>query len=554
MKQHYLTTFFSTLTLLAGVNTAYSQYEDKPRPEKWESLIEGGAFKDRLLPMQGDVLTSENIWGWEGVKPRYIDNGLEDNKWSYWGGNIFKGDDGKYHLFACGWLESSPRGHSEWRNSIVFHTVSDRPYGPFVNLGELGKGHNPEMYRTNSGEYVLSVVNGLKYVSKSLDGPWSLEEFDYDFRDRKMVKSTNNATFAKREDGSFLYVTRAGLIFVSRDGLGTYNLVNDSSVYPPIDGRFEDPVIWRDDVQYNLIVNDWYGRVAYYSRSRNGIDWVAEDGEAYIPGVARHADGKVEEWHKFERIHVTQDEFGRAYQANFAVCDAEKSKDIGNDIHSSKNIVIPLNPGVLMSITDKEIPSKGGEITLLIRSEKGFNAAKDIDFASLRLGSHKLVNYGNGGCVVNHKRCAEGVNVTFKASDFGLGNSEEFAAKLLGKRKNGELIVGYARIPGVTFDDAIPSVRVRSLNGKKLTISVDNFGIKATSGAEVELFYIANKNTAPLSIAKGSVGAIKPYEVATATLNTTFTPKPNAKIIQLRAITTTKEGYTRTENFNYTID
>ena len=26
--------------------------------------------------------------------------------------------------------------------------------------------------------------------------------------------------------------------------------------------RFEGPVVWKDDVQYNLIVNDWFGRAA----------------------------------------------------------------------------------------------------------------------------------------------------------------------------------------------------------------------------------------------------------------------------------------------------
>lgn len=55
------------------------------RPDEWNKLVYGGRFMDRFLPMpvQGE-LTSET-WGADNVKPRYIDNGIEDNEWSYWG-------------------------------------------------------------------------------------------------------------------------------------------------------------------------------------------------------------------------------------------------------------------------------------------------------------------------------------------------------------------------------------------------------------------------------------------------------------------------------------
>jgi len=60
------------------------------------------------MPVQGE-LTSET-WGADNVKPRYIDNGIEDNEWSYWGGNAVLGTDGKYHLYVCRWREDSRRG------------------------------------------------------------------------------------------------------------------------------------------------------------------------------------------------------------------------------------------------------------------------------------------------------------------------------------------------------------------------------------------------------------------------------------------------------------
>ena len=90
----------------------YAQITKRERPAEWNQLVNGARFMDRFLPMQGKVLSSDT-WGVDGVIPRYIDNGIEDRIWSYWGGNIKKGNDGKYHLFVCGWLESSTKGHME---------------------------------------------------------------------------------------------------------------------------------------------------------------------------------------------------------------------------------------------------------------------------------------------------------------------------------------------------------------------------------------------------------------------------------------------------------
>lgn len=72
------------------------------------------------------------------MRPRYVDNGIEDRVWSYWGGNILKADDGKYHMLVCGWLESSPKGHMQWSKSTVFNAVSDSLSGPYSLRNEIG--------------------------------------------------------------------------------------------------------------------------------------------------------------------------------------------------------------------------------------------------------------------------------------------------------------------------------------------------------------------------------------------------------------------------------
>lgn len=120
-------------------HSSFSQITERERPAEWKQLVKGARFMDRFLPMKGNVLSSDT-WGADCVLPRYVDNGIEDGIWSYWGGNIRKGEDGKYHLFACGWLECSPKGHMEWPNSYVFHTVSDNLTGPFKPVRIIGKG------------------------------------------------------------------------------------------------------------------------------------------------------------------------------------------------------------------------------------------------------------------------------------------------------------------------------------------------------------------------------------------------------------------------------
>lgn len=128
-------------------------------------------------------------------------------------------------------------------------------------------------------------------------------------------------------------VCRGGGVWISQTGLSPYNQISDKRAYPPVKGEFEDPVVWRDHVQYHLIVNDWLGRIAFYQRSKDGINWITDPGEAYQPGVSFHEDGKVENWFKYERIKIFQDKYGRAIQANFAVIDTLKNEDLPNDNH-----------------------------------------------------------------------------------------------------------------------------------------------------------------------------------------------------------------------------
>ena len=493
-------------------HSSFSQITERERPAEWKQLVKGARFMDRFLPMKGNVLSSDT-WGADCVLPRYVDNGIEDGIWSYWGGNIRKGEDGKYHLFVCGWLECSRKGHMEWPNSYVFHTVSDNLTGPFKPVRIIGKGHNPEMFRAKDGRYVVYVIDG-RYVSDDLNGKWEYGKFDFNARDRRIIEGLSNLSFAQREDSSYVMVCRGGGIWVSRDGLSEYNQLTDKRVYPDVDGRFEDPVIWRDHIQYHLIVNDWLGRIAFYLRSKDGVNWVVDPGEAYMPGVAVHADGQVEDWFKYERLKVYQDKFGRAIQANFAVIDTLKNEDKPFDHHSSKNISIPLNPGLLLTILDeKPITSGTKTIRVKIQAEEGFNPQKDIDVNSLRFGASEEVNYGRGCQVLTTENAGKDLIVTFNGKGNGI-TKDEFAPKLIGKYKDGRMLYGYARLPYIDYIEPILSARApiftKSGKGLECIVEVQNFGQVESKKALVEVGY--KKEGKTIKVASGMVPALKPYE------------------------------------------
>ncbi len=532
MMYHQL--LFSSLLVLSSARVcAQDSYfvQERPRPETWSQLVPGARFMDRFLPMQGNDLSSDT-WGADAVRPRLVDNGVEDRIWSYWGGNIVRGDDSRYHLMVAAWLEASDKGHHEWPRSYVIHTIGDTPHGPFRPYRIIGRGHNPEVYRTASGQWVLYVIDG-RYVANDLMGEWTYGKFEFNTRDRHIIEGLSNLSFARRPDGSVLMVDRGGGIWVSRDGLSAWQLLTDKSAYPPVHGQFEDPVLWRDSEQYHLIVNDWQGRIAYYLRSIDGVNWQAEEGEAYVPGIARHPDGSSEEWFKYERPKVFQDEHGRVTQMNFAVIDTLKNEDKPYDHHSSKNICVPMNPGVLMSI--EAMDSKG--ITVRIHGEKDrsfidlsslrLGTSTDVNFtidmSSLRLGTSADVNFGNGATVVSCQM-VDAPSSPGQSSDLlirfagrhGLNpqspSSLTQVAKLLGRYKDGTLFYGYARLPQATIDPPILSARKPVVDGLDVTVEVQNFGLQTSKPATLRLLQ------GERLVAKTRIPALQPYEATSATL------------------------------------
>ena len=311
----------------------------------------------------------------------------------------------------------------------------------------VGKGHNPEIYQAKDGTYVIGVIGGA-YRSRSLNGPWTRLEIRYDSGRTKKKLNLTNGTYVERDDGSVLMVTKRGQIWLSKDGVDDFKLVGVESVYPALkDARFEDPVIWRDEVQYHLVVNDWYGRTAFYLRSPDGVHWKGAPGKAYDPSIMRHAGGTREGWYKFERPKVRQDQYGRATHMNFAVIDVAKDDDKGDDNHSSKNVVIPLVISRRLQILNEDrIAADTRNIRVKILAEDGFEPQTDVNIASLLFGAPELVNFGKGCAAVDSRPSDSDLIVTFAGRGNGI-TSRNFAAKLIGRTTRGDLLFGYARLP-----------------------------------------------------------------------------------------------------------
>lgn len=444
----------SLLILFAVLSGASSPVYAVRPPSEYvvpEDLARGAAFIDRFMPVPVQGELRSDVWGAENVIPRDVKNGIEDAEYSYWGGNIIVGDDGKNHLFVCRWPENNKKGkasgHHTWWSSVVVHAVSDNPLGPYTVIGEVGPGHNPEIYRLKDGSYKIGVMR-KSYHGPTLNGPWTLLDTTLHIDKPGSYINESNKSFVTREDGSIYMINKNGVPFISENADENFTQLR-GSVYPKLPGKYllEDPVIWKDEVQYNLIVNDCWGRVAFYLRSQDGLKWKWEQGKAYTPEIMKHEGGTQEKWWKFERPKVRQDQYGRATHMNFAVVDVYKSDDLANDNHSSKNVVLPLIPPRRLQILNTApITAATQEIKVKILAEKGFNPNKEVDLKTVRLGASDVVNYGKGCQLISSKKSGKDLVLTFSAAGNGI-TADHYAAKLLGRTKSDGLLFGYATLP-----------------------------------------------------------------------------------------------------------
>jgi len=315
-------------------------------------------FIDYFLPMPIEGSLVSDVWGAPGVFPRDPKNGLEDTtmkQWCYWDGQIIKGPDGRYHMFASRWDQA--RGHNGWFGSLAVHAVSEKVTGPYVDKGlcwpdsQGGKGHNVTALVMPDGRYAVVVSEtrpGDVFISKSLDGPWELLGSIKVDANGYAKAAMSNVSIMVRPDGNYMIVPRSGQILLSTDGvLGPYK-VQGPPIYPNIPGlprrNLEDPVVWYSGGLYHIVVNCWSDRKAFHLTSPEGINNWTNRGLAYDPTTdfVRYTDGTVNHWDKMERPGVVI-ENGHVTHVTLAVLDVPKNQERGDDTHGSKIVVIPFD-------------------------------------------------------------------------------------------------------------------------------------------------------------------------------------------------------------------
>jgi len=324
------------------------------------------SFINYFLPTPITGSLAKDVWGAPTVGPRDPQNGLEDihmQHWCYWDGQIIKGPDGRYHLFASRWDQA--RGHNGWFGSKAVHAVSDKLTGPYVDQGlcwpgdQGGKGHNVTALVLPDGRYAVVISEtrpGTVFVSASLDGPWTrLGLIQVATNEFTPLGRMSNVSMMVRPDGRFEIVPRSGAILISTNGvLGPY-VVQGPSIYPTIAGlpkhglnHFEDPVVWYSGGCYHIVVNNWSDRRAFHLTSADGITGWKYQGVAYDPtqDFVRYTDGTVNHWNKLERPGIYL-ENGHVAAVTLAVIDVAKDDEKGNDHHGSKVIVIPFDGAAL---------------------------------------------------------------------------------------------------------------------------------------------------------------------------------------------------------------
>lgn len=504
-----------------------------PAYERTPGLAWGGQFMDRFEPVPIMSPMTSDTWGADAVVPRDITNGIEDPDWTYWGGKIIKGEDGKFHMYPCRWSENHPRGHRAWTHAEIVHAVSDQSLGPYKVVGVLGTGTNPSVYQKADGMYVVYAFCRTEgrslnyfYQAKTLDGPWALGAYEEDLRSRPGAYShAANCAFAMREDGAYLKVDKKGTMYFSKTGTSKWYGVGTGQVFPPKPNPgdlYEDPALWFDGIQYHMITHNYLQWQAYHMRSKDGVKWVKDPGLGYGDANVVYEDGTTNTWYRYERVMVLQDELGRPMQINFAAPDVNKDAERCNDNHNSKNICIPLTVDRQLEIlNDDPIGEKTAEIRVKVKAEKGFNPHADMDLKSLRFGAAQEVDFGRGCSVVKTEKAGKDLILVFDAKGNGF-TDENFAGKLLGKTTEGKLLIGWSRLPGVTYIEPILSADVPVItsgkSGSTITVKVFNFGQVASDGtARLDVMVGHEK------VASCLLPALKPFEEQTIKLNTSTT-------------------------------
>lgn len=290
------------------------------------------------------------------LMPADYNGGFRLGDYWVWCGSTIKGDDGKYHMFASRW--SNTTGFSPYwlTNSEIVHAVADAPGGPYkfsdVSLPARGPNfwdgqmtHNPAIRKY--GDTYLLYYTGTTYkgarpskenpvgetdplkleahtqeriglaTSKSPFGPWTrLDKPILDVVPNSWEQYlVSNAAPVVMKDGKVrLYYKGVEKLRFHAIGMAVadcptceYKRISDKPLNMGIGA--EDPFIWQENGKFKALMLDHEKRYSpdkeiFYAVSDDGIKWHVPRKAIAVSKTMTFTDGKTRKMNSTERPHV----------------------------------------------------------------------------------------------------------------------------------------------------------------------------------------------------------------------------------------------------------
>jgi lysophospholipase L1-like esterase/predicted GH43/DUF377 family glycosyl hydrolase len=288
--------------------------------------------------------------------PTKYENGFRLDGYWVWCGSSIKGDDGKYHLFASRWSNSTGFSPYWLTNSEIVHAVSERAEGPYkfsdVALPPRGSEfwdgqmtHNPAIRKY--GDTYLLYYTGTTYkgerpgaanpvgetdalkleahqgeriglaTSKSPYGPWKRLDkpiLDVVPNSWEQYLVSNAAPVVLKDGRVMLYYKGVEKLRVHAIGLaiadrfdGEYKRISDKPLNMGIGA--EDPFIWQENGKFKALMLDHERRYSpdkeiFYAVSDDGLKWRVPLNSIAVSKNILFADGTTKKMNSTERPHV----------------------------------------------------------------------------------------------------------------------------------------------------------------------------------------------------------------------------------------------------------
>ncbi len=281
-----------------------------------------------------------------------------------WCPSVLRAEDGTYHMFHSRWPKSL--GFLSWlTHSEVVHAVSDRPEGPYREIGVAlpptgdGRGdwftaHNPKIKRFGDCYYLYFcqtrgdsfAVNGeakrvemartgyrhplwknearpnqrtFVAVSDSLDGPWGVSAEPIIQPAKTITTLTVNPAVCQGPDGTYFMIIKGdkpqATGFVRNQALATAPApagpwaIQDKPVIDDLDT--EDASMWYDQTRKRFYAVFHAHTFIGLMTSVDGLNWERAKQYRLSPKEIRFDDGGVWKPERMERPFVLTDEKGR---------------------------------------------------------------------------------------------------------------------------------------------------------------------------------------------------------------------------------------------------